>query len=82
MFLFLLLNVLQVDAADGILVMGTSLEVYSAFRLVKRAADRGVPVVIVNKGETRAERSEIPLARKIEHSCAVIMKQVDKVMFR
>mmetsp|Transcript_36321 Transcript_36321/g.87645 ORF Transcript_36321/g.87645 Transcript_36321/m.87645 type:complete len:471 (-) Transcript_36321:203-1615(-) len=45
-----------VDAADGILAIGTSLAVHSAFRLVKRAIDGGTPVAILNVGETRVER--------------------------
>lgn len=45
-----------VDAADGILAIGTSLAVHSAFRLVKRAIEGGTPVAILNVGETRVER--------------------------
>jgi len=45
-----------VDAADGLLCIGTSLAVHSAFRLAKRAIGRGVPVAILNVGETRLER--------------------------
>jgi len=45
-----------VDAADALLVVGTSCTVFSAFRLVRRAAvDRRVPVGIINFGLTRAD---------------------------
>lgn len=37
------------------LVMGSSVMVYSAFRLVKAAVDAGAKVVAVNVGETRAD---------------------------
>lgn len=45
-----------IDSADGILVIGTSLAVHSAFRLVKRGIENGTPVAILNVGETRVEK--------------------------
>ncbi|PVI06640.1 DHS-like NAD/FAD-binding domain-containing protein, partial [Periconia macrospinosa] len=44
-----------VDAAGRILVVGSSLATYSAWRLVKRARDRGLPVGILNIGGCRGE---------------------------
>ena len=44
-----------VDAADVLLIAGTSLAVFSGFRFLRRAADRGIPIVIVNKGPVRGE---------------------------
>jgi NAD-dependent SIR2 family protein deacetylase len=48
-----------VDALDPgsevLLVLGSSLTVMSGFRFVRHAAKRGVPVVIVNRGATRAD---------------------------
>ena len=42
--------------ADGaLLVVGSSLTVMSGLRFVKRAAGRGTPVVIVNRGTTRGD---------------------------
>ena len=45
-----------IRAADGILCIGSSLEVYSAYRFVKAAAKENKPIAILNIGETRAER--------------------------
>ena len=42
-----------VDAADALVVLGSSLQVYSGRRFVTRAHARGIPVVIVNRGTTR-----------------------------
>jgi NAD-dependent SIR2 family protein deacetylase len=42
-------------AADAMLVVGSSLMVYSGFRFVKLAAERGLPIAIVNRGKTRAD---------------------------
>lgn len=41
--------------ADGLLVIGTSLATYSAFRLVKLAKDAGIPIAIVNLGHSRGD---------------------------
>lgn len=43
------------EAADGVLVVGSSLMVWSSFRLVRAAVARGIPVVAVNRGRTRAD---------------------------
>ncbi|MGI5121633.1 NAD-dependent protein deacetylase [Marinactinospora thermotolerans] len=44
-----------VDEAAALLVAGSSLTVLSGRRFVKRAADQGKPVVILNRGATRAD---------------------------
>jgi NAD-dependent SIR2 family protein deacetylase len=44
-----------VDAADLLLVAGSSLMVWSGYRFVKRARERGTEVVAVNLGKTRAD---------------------------
>ncbi|KAK6537894.1 hypothetical protein TWF694_010792 [Orbilia ellipsospora] len=45
----------RVDEADAVLVLGSSLATYSAWRLVKRAKDKGKKVGIVNLGGVRGE---------------------------
>ena len=44
-----------VDSAEVLLVAGSSLTVLSGFRFVRHAHKRGIPVVIVNRGATRAD---------------------------
>ena len=44
-----------VDAAEALLVAGSSLTVMSGLRFVLRAHRNGVPVVIVNRGATRGD---------------------------
>jgi NAD-dependent deacetylase sirtuin 4 len=46
-----------VDEAGRILVVGSSLATYSAWRLVKRAKERGMPIGILNMGGARGEES-------------------------
>ncbi|KAK5664347.1 hypothetical protein OQA88_570 [Cercophora sp. LCS_1] len=44
-----------IDGAGRLLVLATSLATYSAWRLAKRARDRGMPIGIVNMGGVRGE---------------------------
>lgn len=44
-----------VNAADALLVAGTSLTVNSGIRIIERARRRGIPLVIVNREPTRAD---------------------------
>lgn len=46
----------MVDLAGSLLVVGSSLTVYSGYRFVLHATKRGIPVVIVNLGKTRGDR--------------------------
>lgn len=56
----------HVDQADAMLVVGTSLMVYSGFRFVRAAADRRIPIAAVNLGRTRADDL---LSLKLEAPC-------------
>ncbi|MDO1483223.1 NAD-dependent protein deacetylase [Rhodococcus rhodochrous] len=44
-----------VDGADALLVAGSSLTVQSGLRFVRRAAQRNIPVVVINRGPTRGD---------------------------
>lgn len=44
-----------VDHADVLLVVGSSLAVYSGWRFARGARERGIPVAIINIGPTRAD---------------------------
>lgn len=45
----------HVDNAKALLVVGSSLQVFSAMRLVTRARERKIPIAIVNLGPTRGD---------------------------
>jgi NAD-dependent SIR2 family protein deacetylase len=45
----------MVDAADALLVLGSSLTVQSGLRFVRHAHRQGKPIVIVNRGTTRGD---------------------------
>ncbi|MFT4626327.1 MAG: NAD-dependent deacetylase sirtuin 4 [Myxococcota bacterium] len=44
-----------VGSAEALLVVGSSLTVFSGYRFVKRTAERAVPVALLNLGPTRAD---------------------------
>lgn len=43
------------ERAEVLLVAGSSLTVFSGYRFVRRAAERGIPVAILNRGPTRGD---------------------------
>lgn len=55
-----------VQQAEGLLVVGSSLMAYSAFRLCKATVEQGKPVMAINLGKTRGDEL---LQVKIEASC-------------
>ena len=58
------------EAADALLVVGSSLTVFSGYRFVRRAADLGKPIVVLNSGVTRGDRfAEL----KLEGSCGSLL---------
>lgn len=57
----------HLQQADAVLVVGSSLMVYSGFRFVQAAAQAGLPVAALNLGRTRADAL---LSLKIEQPCA------------
>ncbi len=58
-------------AADGLLVAGSSLMVYSGYRFVEDAIAAGKPVAVVNIGRTRADAV---LTLKIDHEVGAAME--------
>jgi NAD-dependent SIR2 family protein deacetylase len=58
------------EQAQALLVVGSSLTVFSGYRFVRRAADLGKPIVVVNSGMTRADRfAEL----KLGGSCGALL---------
>ncbi|HET7307171.1 MAG TPA: NAD-dependent protein deacetylase [Gammaproteobacteria bacterium] len=43
------------EEADALLVVGSSLMVWSGYRFARRAAERGIPIAAINLGRTRAD---------------------------
>jgi NAD-dependent SIR2 family protein deacetylase len=60
----------RVESADVLLVAGSSLMVFSSFRFCRHAHARGIPILAVNDGVTRADDL---LALKIEADCGAVL---------
>ena len=58
------------DAADALLVVGSSLTVYSGYRFCVWAAAAGKPIAAINRGPTRADGL---LRLKIEAECTAVL---------
>ena len=56
----------RLEVADAMLVVGSSLMVYSGFRFVQMAVKRGIPIAAINLGRTRADDL---LTLKVEERC-------------
>jgi NAD-dependent SIR2 family protein deacetylase len=56
----------HLEGADAMLVVGSSLMVYSGFRFALAAARRGIPIAAVNLGRTRADDL---LTLKVDDRC-------------
>lgn len=58
-------------SADAVLVVGSSLMVYSGYRFVTAASRNGMPIAAINLGRTRADNL---LTLKVEQPCAVALE--------
>ena len=44
-----------VDESSALVVVGSSVQVFSGYRLCRRAAERGIPILLINPGQGRAD---------------------------
>ena len=44
-----------VDESSSLVVVGSSVQVFSGYRLCRRAAERGIPILLINPGQGRAD---------------------------
>ena len=68
----------RVERSRVLLVLGSSLKVMSGHRFVLRAAKLGIPVAIVNQGETRGDphatlKLELPLGLALQELAAAVV---------
>jgi NAD-dependent SIR2 family protein deacetylase len=68
-----------VHSADALLVVGSSLMVYSGYRFVRTACERGLPVGIVNLGTTRAD-ALVPV--KVQGLCGQVLERLETSLCR
>jgi NAD-dependent SIR2 family protein deacetylase len=63
----------RLERADALLVVGSSLMLYSGYRFVQAAAQSGKPIAAVNLGRTRADEL---LTLKVSEPCALALAAV------
>lgn len=66
------------EKVDALLVVGSSLTVYSGFRFCRIASELGKPIVVINRGATRADSM---LALKVESDCAAALSTLADALF-
>lgn len=66
-----------VRKARALLVVGSSLMVWSGFRFIKAAAEQGLPLAAINLGRTRTDDL---VSLKIEISCGEILPSVVRLL--
>ena len=64
-------------AADGLLVLGSSLQVFSGFRFCRQAINQGKPLVILNEGATRADELA---TLKINANALTVFREVSSLL--
>lgn len=62
-----------VESAQALLIVGSSLMVYSGYRFAEQAHRSGKPIIAINRGVTRADHL---LALKIEEDCGRVLTDI------
>ena len=62
------------------LIIGSSLEVFSAYRLVVQSAEAKIPICIINTGVTKAERMGLKVEIKSDSNCSELLAAVDAMI--
>ncbi len=66
-------------SADAMLIAGSSLMVYSGYRFARRAHEKGIPIVAINRGVTRADHF---LTMKLEQDCGPMLEAIVEALDR
>lgn len=61
------------ERADALVAAGSSLVVYSGFRICRLATELGKPLIIINRGQTRADELA---TLKIEAGCGGVLEEL------
>ncbi len=67
------------DRAELLLVIGSSLSVFSGYRFVRRAAERAIPIAIVNRGPTRGDREA---TLRVDARCGEVLPRLAHALAR
>ena len=65
--------------ADALLVIGTSLMVYSSFRFCKLAFENNIPIISINQGLTRADEL---FSLKVVAECSDTLSKLGRLLIK
>jgi NAD-dependent SIR2 family protein deacetylase len=68
-----------IEKADALLVIGSSLMVYSGFRFCRYAAERGIPIACINPGTTRADDL---FQLKLSATCGPVLERLVQQLYQ
>jgi len=72
-----------IERADALLVVGSSLNVFSGFRFCRQAHRQGKPLAIINRGQTRAdELAEVKVSADCEDSLTQLANSLGRASVR
>jgi NAD-dependent SIR2 family protein deacetylase len=63
----------KLDESDALLVVGSSLMVWSGYRFARAASERGIPIAAINLGRTRADDM---LSVKVSERCGGVLSSM------
>ena len=67
-----------VEQADALLLIGTTVATHSAYRLVRDAALSKKPIILINRGPTRADSI---IDTRIGIDSSAVLKQLEQDIF-
>ena len=67
----------HIEKSQALLIVGSSLMVYSGFRFARDADAAGIPVLIVNRGRTRADDLA---AFKCSGDCSTVLSLTNELL--
>lgn len=63
----------EIKSCDALLALGTTLTVFSAYRIILQAAELHKPIAIVNIGETRGDKMALI---KVNAKCGDVIPHI------
>mmetsp|Transcript_29887 Transcript_29887/g.114745 ORF Transcript_29887/g.114745 Transcript_29887/m.114745 type:complete len:246 (-) Transcript_29887:157-894(-) len=68
-----------VDSSNGLVIAGSSVQVYSAFSLILHAAKKHIPIAVVNIGETRVDNTGLESLR-LHERCDMVLPETAEML--
>ncbi len=67
----------SLKSKSALMIVGSSLMVFSAYRFCRRAYELDIPIIAINRGQTRADEL---LSLKLDQDCQYFLDEIDKAL--